>query len=465
MPFAEWESRYRRLVIACDVAVVTLTCLVVGGVVSVDGAELFKDLAIGGLTVVVLLCSLAMNRGWHTIVLGQGPDEYLRLVRGMFAAAVALGLAGLATGVVSVRSWVFVVIPVVAVAALLTRRLLRAFLHRMRRAGRCLLPVLAAGAPDTVAELVRRTTAKPELGWHVSAVCVGGTPPDSAPRDPPLLGDLDDVAEQVRRGSYRIVAITADPHWTAHRLQRLAWCLEGSGAQLVIAPTVMEVAGARLHVSGVLGMPMLQVSAPAFTGMRRMVKGATDRVAAAVLLLVALPLMLVAALAIALDSRGPVLYRQRRVGRAGTEFVMLKFRTMVRDADRLRSSLAAANEGAGVLFKLQRDPRVTKVGAVLRRFSVDELPQLFNVLTGAMSLVGPRPPLPEECAGYEPDMRRRLLVKPGMTGLWQVSGRSDLSWEEAVRLDLRYVEDWSLSMDAVILWKTARAVLRGQGAY
>jgi lipopolysaccharide/colanic/teichoic acid biosynthesis glycosyltransferase len=173
----------------------------------------------------------------------------------------------------------------------------------------------------------------------------------------------------------------------------------------------------------------------------------------------------VIAIAIKAGDRGPVIYRQRRVGRDGHTFTMLKFRTMVPDADKLKKNLAAENEAAGPLFKMRKDPRVTRVGGMLRRYSLDELPQLFNVLSGRMSLVGPRPPLPEETAKYAPDARRRLLVKPGLTGLWQVSGRSDLSWAESIRLDLRYVEDWSLALDLVILWKTFRAVVQGRGAY
>ena len=467
LPVAGWEPRYRRLVIFSDVVVAVLTALIVGGIVSVGGAALFKDLTLGFLTVAVVLCSLGMTRAWHPVVLGQGAEEYVRLGRGMFAAAVTLALAGLAAGVVSTRPWVFVVIPTTALVALGARYLLRQFLHRARRVGECLLPVMAAGNPDTIRDLIKRTKDNPHIGWQVAAVCTAdGTGDTLAGIDGvSVVGRLDELAEHVRRGGYRIVAITTDPYWTPRRLQRLAWRLEGSGAEMVVAPTLMEVAGPRLHVSGVLGMPMLRVSAPAFTGMRRMVKGVVDRVGAGVLLLMALPVMVLASIAIALDSRGPVLYRQRRVGKAGKEFTILKFRTMVRDADRRKAELAAANEGAGVLFKLRKDPRVTRVGAILRRYSLDELPQLLNVLSGAMSLVGPRPPLPEESARYEPDIRRRLLVKPGLTGLWQVSGRSDLSWEEAVRLDLRYVEDWSLAMDAMILWKTFRAVLGGQGAY
>jgi len=171
------------------------------------------------------------------------------------------------------------------------------------------------------------------------------------------------------------------------------------------------------------------------------------------------------AVLVKLGDGGPVCYRQRRVGREGNAFTMIKFRTMVVDADEIRESLLNSNEAAGPLFKLRRDPRVTRVGAILRRYSLDELPQLFNVLGGTMSLVGPRPPLPEETVNYERAAQRRLLVKPGLTGLWQVSGRSDLTWEESIRLDLRYVEDWSLALDLAILWKTAKAVLGGRGAY
>jgi exopolysaccharide biosynthesis polyprenyl glycosylphosphotransferase len=454
-------------VITGDVLVTILTALVAGGLLSADGAALFKDLTLGFLSVVSVLCSLAMNRAWHPTVLGQGADEYVRLGRGMFAGAVALGLAGLATGVVSTRIWVFVVIPATAVVALLLRYLLRQVLHRARYEGECLLPVMAAGGVETVRDLIARTKAAPHVGWRVDAICtVDGDGADGTEVDGvSVIGTLDELADHVRRGGYRIVAITADPYWTPRRLQQLAWNLEGSGAEMVVAPTLMEVAGPRLHVSGVLGMPLLRVSAPAFSGMRRVVKGVVDRVGAVVLLTLGLPLIVVACAAILADSRGGVFYRQRRVGKDGKEFTILKFRTMVRDADRRKAALAHANEGAGVLFKMRRDPRVTRVGAVLRRYSIDELPQLFNVLTGAMSLVGPRPPLPEESARYEADVRRRLLVKPGLTGLWQVSGRSDLPWEEAVRLDLRYVEDWSLALDAMILWKTFRAVLGGQGAY
>jgi lipopolysaccharide/colanic/teichoic acid biosynthesis glycosyltransferase len=176
------------------------------------------------------------------------------------------------------------------------------------------------------------------------------------------------------------------------------------------------------------------------------------------------PPMLLVAVAVRLDG-GPALFWQRRIGVGGREFRMVKFRSMAVDAEERLAELRERNEGFGVLFKMHDDPRVTRVGAVLRRYSLDELPQLFNVLAGSMSLVGPRPPLPSEVAGYATDARRRLLVKPGMTGLWQVSGRSDLSWEESVRLDLRYVENWTIALDAKILFRTVHAVVRGNGAF
>jgi len=225
------------------------------------------------------------------------------------------------------------------------------------------------------------------------------------------------------------------------------------------------VTGPRLHVSPVYGLTLLRVSKPSFTGVRWLLKGVIERIGAVGLLAVVAPLFLVIALAIKLDGGGPVLYRQERVGKGGKTFMMLKFRSMVMDAEHLLGELEAGNEGAGPLFKLRHDPRVTRVGALIRRYSLDELPQLLNVVRGHMSLVGPRPPLPREVLLYATDGMRRLLVKPGLTGLWQVSGRSDLSWEEAIRLDLRYVENWSFALDAMILWKTIAAVLRPNGAY
>ncbi|GGY25135.1 sugar transferase [Streptomyces djakartensis] len=468
-PAIDWEQRYRRTVITGDTVATAVVVAAIGNFFGARDAanwhEKWGILAFG--TWLLVLGALAVSRAWAPAVLGQGAEEFRRLGRSLFMATVVLALGGIALTSRNIKLWIFVAVPAIALIVMTARYLLRLWLHRQRKDGRCLRPVLAAGSPATVRDLITRTRKFPHLGWRVDAVCTAdGRGLDGDELDGvPVVGRLTDVAKHVRHDGYRVVAVTPDPHWSPDRLQRLAWNLEGGDTEMVVAPVLMEVAGPRLHVDAVLGIPLLRVSMPAFTGGRRAVKGVVDRVGATFLLMVCAPLMAVVALLVLVDSRGGVFYRQRRVGKDGREFTILKFRTMVAGAHEARGELADRNEGSGLLFKLHRDPRVTRVGAVLRRYSIDELPQLFNVLGGSMSLVGPRPPLPEESAAYGPDIRRRLLVKPGLTGLWQISGRSDLSWEEAVRLDLRYVEDWSLALDTVILWKTLRAVLSGQGAY
>ncbi|MER5948575.1 sugar transferase [Streptomyces sp. NPDC001904] len=468
-PANDWEQRYRRSVITSDMVA---TALVVAGIGNFFGArdaanwhEKWGILAFG--TELLVLAALTVSRAWAPAVLGQGAEEFRRLGRSLFTATVVLALGGIALTSRNIKLWIFVAIPAIGIVTMTERYLLRLWLHKQRKEGQCLRPVLAAGSPATVHDLITRTRKFPHLGWRIEAVCTtDGLGPDGDHLDGvPVVGRLADLAGHVQRDGYRVVAVTPDPHWTPDRLQRLAWNLEGSDAEMVVAPVLMEVAGPRLHVDAVLGIPLLRVSMPTFTGARRAIKAVVDRLGAALLLVLFAPLMTVVGLLVLGDSRGGVFYRQRRVGKNGREFTILKFRTMVAGAHAARAELADRDEGAGLLFKMRRDPRVTRVGSVLRRYSLDELPQLFNVLTGSMSLVGPRPPLPEESAEYGPDIRRRLLVKPGLTGLWQISGRSDLPWEEAVRLDLRYVEDWSLALDTVILWKTLRAVIHGQGAY
>jgi len=281
----------------------------------------------------------------------------------------------------------------------------------------------------------------------------------------PVEGDLHDVVEVVRRHGADAVAVTSASETAAVYLRSLSWQLEGSGIELLVSPGLIEVAGPRLHIRPFVGLPLLAIEEPVFTGWRRLLKGAMDRLCAALAILAIAPVMLAIAIAVRLSDGGPVLYRQVRVGVHGRHYTMYKFRSMVADADTQRDALLEHNEGSGLLFKMRQDPRVTPIGRWLRRFSLDELPQLFNVLTGSMSLVGPRPPLPQEVERYDTSIRRRLLVKPGLTGLWQISGRSELSWEESVRLDLRYVENWSLALDLLILWKTAAAVVRSRGAY
>jgi len=280
----------------------------------------------------------------------------------------------------------------------------------------------------------------------------------------PVRG-LDDVLALAAEVDADTIAVTSASETAAQYLRQLSWQLEGTGIELLVAPGLMEVAGPRLHIRPFEGLPLLSVEQPRFEGWRRVIKHGVDRSVAAFALILLAPVLLSLAVAVRLSGPGPILYRQERVGLNGTSFTMLKFRSMVADADRQLDDLRGDNISDGLLFKVRNDPRVTPVGRLLRRLSLDELPQLLNVLRGTMSLVGPRPPLPVEVARYDTSVSRRLLVKPGLTGLWQISGRSDLSWEESVRLDLRYVENWSLALDLLILWKTGRAVLSRSGAY
>ncbi|WP_051898447.1 sugar transferase [Sciscionella sediminilitoris] len=466
---AWWERRYRMAVILGDVLVSACMfglLLLLLAVTDPAWVPPFPELTVLVSLTILVVC-LIVGHAWRPRELGQGAEEYRRLGRGLGFGAVSGCVLLVAAGLPEWRVWGLAAVPATALAVFPERYLLRRFLHHARRRDRCMFPVLAAGSAEGVRALITQTRRATHVGWRVEAACLDA-PPDVLSAEiagVPVIGSLEVLATQVRRGGYRIVAVTPSPQWTPERLQRLAWDLEEPGTEMVISPGLMEIAGPRVHVSGMLGIPVLRVSAPRFSGVPRVVKWVVDKCAAGVGLVLLAPLLLGVALAIKCTDGGPVFYRQVRAGKGGTTFRMWKFRTMVVGAERMRAELAGDNDADGPLFKLRADPRITRVGRLLRKHSLDELPQLVNVLAGHMSLIGPRPPLPEETCDYNDAARRKLLVRPGLTGLWQVSGRSDLGWDESVRLDLRYVEDWSLVLDMVILWKTVRAVLSGKGAY
>ncbi|WP_217899204.1 sugar transferase [Blastococcus mobilis] len=399
-------------------------------------------------------------------VFGTGSDEYRRVGRAGFILLAFAGFISYAAALDLSRALVVVAVPALTLVTLVGRYAARSQLRRLRARGRCTRRVVVVGRGGAVLELAARVRREHYAGLDVVALCV--TPGDRARVAEVAgvpVGGLDDVVSLATRLGADTIAVTSASETAAQYLRQLSWQLEGTGMELLVAPGLIEVAGPRLHIRPFEGLPLLSVEQPRFEGWRRVVKGGIDRIAAALALLLLAPLLLGIALAVRTSSPGPALYRQERVGLNGRTFTMLKFRSMVVDADRQLGLLRDANISDGLLFKLREDPRVTPVGRWLRRLSLDELPQLLNVLGGSMSLVGPRPPLPVEVAQYDSSVSRRLLVKPGLTGLWQVSGRSDLPWEEAVRLDLRYVENWSLAVDLLILWKTGRAVLSRSGAY
>jgi exopolysaccharide biosynthesis polyprenyl glycosylphosphotransferase len=353
--------------------------------------------------------------------------------------------------------------PMTLLLATFVRWRQRRDLGRRRAAGECMRRVLVVGRNDQATTLMHHFGLSDADGYTVVATCLprgdrayGRTPHDQTEAD--ILAAVD-------RHTVDVVAVAADPELAGQALRRLSWALEQRGVELIVSPGIVEVAGPRISVRPVAGLSLLHLERPSVSGGPHLLKSVFDRVVALMMVVLASPLLVAIAVAVKLTSRGPVLFKQTRVGRGGVEFRMLKFRSMVVDAEARLTELTALNEGNGVLFKMRADPRITPLGRLLRRLSLDELPQLFNVLRGEMSLVGPRPPLASEVVMYAPDDTRRMLVKPGLTGLWQVSGRSDLTWEESVRLDLRYVDNWSMSLDLLILAKTARAVLRHEGAY
>ena len=409
-----------------------------------------------GLAVTGWLLVLAGSRAYEAACLGLGSEEYRRVgnAAARYTALVAILVFLLRLDVA--RGTVAVALPTAALLTLAFRFAARKVLHSARGRGRASHRVLVVGCGPSRTQLADRLSASPYCGLRVVGTCA----PLPAAGDP--TAHVRALAEQL---DVDTVAVAHSAEVSPEVLRRIAWSLEGSGVDLLVAPALTDIAGPRINIRPVSGLPLLQVTEPEFSGAGRVLKGTLDVLGSLVLVLLLSPVLLGVALAVRLSGPGPVLFRQTRIGRGGEPFTILKFRTMHADAEQRLAELRAHNDhGDGVLFKLRDDPRITRVGRHLRRFSLDELPQLFNVLSGRMSLVGPRPPLPSEVERYEQHVHRRLLVKPGLTGLWQVSGRSDLDWSETVRLDLYYVENWSVSLDAEILWKTLRVVMQGSGA-
>jgi len=455
-----WLPRYTACLVMIDALAMAiggaLGRLVRDGPIAVSGVPYLRVLV---LAVPAWLVMLAASHAYDGRCLGLGSEEFRRVGNAASRSTAALAVVVFLFRIEVARGLVVLALPATCLFALLFRYLARQVLHRARADGAASHRVLVVGEGRSRDVLAAKLKACPNSGLRVVGVC------RPVMQDSPGQISLAHVRSAVRAFGADTVAVAHSPGITAEVLRRMAWNLEGCGVDLLVAPAFTDVAGPRIHIRPLSGLPLLQIAQPEFTGARRVAKTAIDLVGALLLALLFSPVLLAAGVAVWLSSPGPVLFRQTRIGRDGAPFGMYKFRSMVADAESRLAELRAANDHADtVLFKLRDDPRITRVGRYLRRYSIDELPQLLNVLRGQMSLVGPRPPLPSEVARYEQDVHRRLLVQPGLTGLWQVSGRSDLDWEETVRLDLYYVENWSVALDVEILWKTMSAVLRGAGA-
>ncbi len=432
--------------------------------ISVFGVRVGYD-TLAVLSVPVWLLSLAAAGAYRPRqTLDDAADYRLPVVTAVQLMAM-VAIVAFALKLQLSRMLVVAYFPTLIVSVLLMRFAARKTLGAVRRRGHGVIRLVLVGAPDSVRKFADHLMQKTKHEHRIVGVCLASSDRTFETRDGrvPIAGRPDDVVSAAKRLGASSVAVVGQAHFDQETLQRVAWQLERSGIDLLVAPDVADLAGPRIRVTPVSGLPLLHITEPRIGGARRHVKSLYERLLAVPLLLLSAPVFALAAVLVLLDGGRPIFYRQRRIGLGGRPFEMFKFRTMSPDADELLLSLLESNETDGALFKIRQDPRVTRSGRWLRKFSIDELPQLLNVIVGDMNLVGPRPCLERERESFGEAAERRFLAKPGMTGLWQVSGRSDIPWEDAVLLDLYYVENWSPFMDLMITYRTLRAVLSGTG--
>jgi exopolysaccharide biosynthesis polyprenyl glycosylphosphotransferase len=453
------------IVVAMLVAVAMRLALVGGSAITAETS--FDRVGVPVMIAAAWLLALVAFRTRDAHVVGVGALEYKRVLNATATAFGSFAIVVLLLQMADTRLYFVVAAPLGASGLLVGRWLWRKWLLGQQRFGRYLSRAIVVGSRAEVRYVVEQISRSPGAGFRLVGAAV-----DDDDRDDlmvlgtriPILGGVGDAAAAAAACQADSV-IVAGHYGGSETIRQLSWALEGTATELVLTSRLTDVAGPRIHFRPVEGLPLLHVEIPTFDGWRHVVKRTFDIVFAGTALVLLAPLFLIIAIIIRLDHGGPVFFRQTRCGRDGDTFEMIKFRSMVETAEQDLAGLLDRNEGAGVLFKIRSDPRVTAVGRVLREHSLDELPQFWNILVGDMSVVGPRPPLVCEVEAYAGNVRRRLMIKPGLTGLWQISGRSDLSWEESVRLDLYYVENWSLTGDLMIIWRTAKAVIRAQGAY
>lgn len=430
-----------------------------------DATQMSTDLRFAVPVILVIWVAVLQFFGaYRSDVFGAGADEFKRVANG---SLYALGFVGIGSYLAhySLARGFFALLLVIGIPALLLgRRIIRRAVQEARVRGSLLERVVIAGSPGHVDEIAHVLRREPWLGYQVvGALC--STAEEETPGGVPVMGgdDPDTILRAAEDAD--VIFLAGGTSFDFSDMRQLQWSLERHATHLVVAPSVSDISSERVRVRPVGGLPLMHIDGPRWGHTTQRAKRLFDITIALTLLMLTAPLLLALALMVKLHDGGSVLFRQTRVGREGTTFECLKFRTMVPDAESMLEGLQANAGYTGGLFKLHHDPRITKPGARLRKYSLDELPQLINVLRGDMSLVGPRPGLVREVAMYDGSAHRRLHVRPGMTGLWQVSGRSDLSWEEAVRLDLFYVDNWSMLQDLHILAKTGRAIVAASGAY
>ncbi|TXK19502.1 sugar transferase [Homoserinibacter sp. GY 40078] len=479
---ASWESAYSARIAISDTAVIIVMIAVSQ---FIWRALVLHDpsltVSVGGIGVSYPAISIIIGLAWvgglaafgtrDTRVLGSGSAEYKRVLDASVLLFSLVAIIAFLAQIDVARGYILFTFPLGTVALLGSRWIWRQWLRGRRQAGQLASRVILFGSLESVTVTARELSRAPEAGYRVIAASV---PPsyDSVPRHLlgttiPIVSDGRDIIDAMGEFGCDTVIVTGSDELPAHRIREISWRLEPGRQHLVMAPSLTDVGGPRIHTRPVAGLPLIHVETPRYEGIKAFGKRAFDIVVSGVLILIASPVLIGVALAVKLTSPGPVLYRSERIGYRGAAFPMLKFRSMRVGADaELQRLLEEQGTAQTPLFKVQNDPRITPLGRVLRKYSLDELPQLFNVFLGSMSLVGPRPQIAAEVALYDDAATRRLLLKPGVSGLWQVSGRSALTWEDAIRLDLYYVENWSIMGDLVILWRTFKAVVDpGQTAH
>lgn len=474
-----WQRSYARRLVVTD-SVVLLTATITAAILRFGApsshAAAFGSIdasyfVIGALIAALWCLTLSVARTRDARIIGSGADEYARVARATVLVFGWVAIVSLLFKWDASRGFLAIAFPLGLFGLLMGRRSWRLWLARERHRGRAHSRVLVVGGVRSAKRIAEGFIATDSAGYRVTGVWVPDRTNhlnewlDIPTAFIPVMGTQRSLIDALSISEADSVIVTDTEHLGHDGLKDLAWQLEGYAIDLMVSPNVFDVAGPRIHVRGVSNMPFIHLERPSYAGAAKFTKTAFDKVFALTFLIIMFPLLAVIALAVKLDSRGPVLYRSERIGLGGEPFFMLKFRSMRVDADQQVDALSSTDAGAGPMFKIQDDPRVTRVGRFIRRYSLDEFPQFINVLRGEMSVVGPRPPLRREVEQYEDSTHRRLLVRQGVTGLWQVSGRSDLTWEETVRLDLDYVENWSMMRDLQIVWRTVKAVMKSEGAY
>ncbi|MGW8482195.1 sugar transferase [Microbacterium sp. NPDC055903] len=464
-----WERRYRMRLRLTDAAIIVAATALTAVV---------QLLVLGTPVGVVVRGGVVLAVGWYLMlsalntraaaIFGSGAAEYRRVAHAGGLAFGFLAIIGVLLEWEGLRPQLLIALPLGMLGLLVARWTWRRWLQRQRLGGHYVSRTLVVGDTADVEYVIDSLQTSGENGYHVVGTTLLDHDGDSLVYGEsvyPVIGSVDTVAAAATEFGADTIMVASRPEGDPDFVKHLSWQLEGTASELVLSSRLTDVAGPRISLRQVEGLPLIQVKIPTYEGGVHLLKRALDIVVSAIALIPIGLVSLVLIPLIKLDSPGPAFFFQERVGRDGRTFKIVKFRSMKTDAEQQLAALKEQNEGAGLLFKMKDDPRVTRVGKILRKLSLDELPQFWNVLVGDMSVVGPRPPLPSEVTAYDGTVYRRLYIKPGITGLWQVSGRSDLSWDESVRLDLRYVENWSVMNDLQIMWRTAKVMVQPSGAY